>query len=467
MKLQFCSSAAVVLTALIAMVGCASPPRNADQAAATAVAASMPPSPVDWTAIDQRLGPVSAGWIAAYEDPQLVGLVAEAQSNNRDIEALATSIDRAWALANQAGAAAQPQLSGVAGTTAQGRGEGQGQGSGSLGLQASWEVDVWGRIRSGENAAVASAKAAEADVRFARQSLAASVATAYFIAVEAARQERLAQETLDSISEILRITTVRAENGLATNQDLALARADAATAEERLSAVRGSKRDALRALEVLLGRYPSADIETVAVLPVVPAMPPAGLPSELLSRRPDLVAAERQIAATVSGVNQAEAAKLPNISLTATASGASDQLNSLLDPTNLAWQAASSLLVPILDGGRLDAQVDIATADEQAAVASYAQAALNAFQDVETTLDAYSVLEERRTFLQSAVSDSAEALRLARLRYDEGETDLLDVLSVQQRLNSNESGLISVQREQLTNYAALNLALGGDWSEAT
>ena len=303
----------------------------------------------------------------------------------------------------------------------------------------------------------------EADVRAARQSLAAGVATAYFIVIEANAQEDLAGSIVESLTEIERITQVRADNGLATAQDLALIQADLATAREQLTAVGGSRREAMRSLEVLLGRYPAANVETRRILPEPPAQPPAGLPSGLLERRPDLIAAERRIAASIAGVNQAKAAKLPQISLTADVGGASNQLSNMLDPANIAWKTASSLLVPIIDGDALDQQVIASQAEQSQAVAAYAQAALNAFQDVEGSLDQTGVLSARRRDLEIALSAAQEALRIAQLRYEAGESDLIDVLTVRQRVDSTESNLLNVKRVQLANFASLNLALGGAW----
>ena len=424
----------------------------------------MPDAPAAWAAAQDRVGEVEVGWIEAFGDPVLVSLVEEAQANNRDLQVAGANVERSRALARQAGAALSPSVNLVTGATEAGNIDAGGSASSyNAGLQLNWEVDLWGRIRSGQAAVVQSAEAAEADYLFTQYSVAAGVARAYFIAIEAGLQEQVAQNTVDALTETTRIVNVQYENGLASSQDIALTRSDLATAQDTLTSTAGAKRDAIRALEVLLGRYPGAELDVRASLPQPPAAPPAGVPSEVLERRPDLVAAERQVAAAFNSLTSAKAAQLPAISLTSTVGGASNSLSDLLDPTNVAWTLAGNLVAPIIDGGARQAQVDISTAEQQQAVAAYGQAALNAFSEVETSLDQGQVLDERLVALTEAAAEANEAYRIARLRYDEGETDLIDVLTIQQRVFSTESNLTSVQRLLLQQRVDLNLALGGDW----
>ena len=283
------------------------------------------------------------------------------------------------------------------------------------------------------------------------------------MAIEASRQQELAEKIVAALDETQRIVQLQYDNGLANQQDLSLVKSDAASARDSLAAAQGGRRDALRALELLLGRYPGADIDVRKTLPSTPRAPGAGIPSEILERRPDLVAAERRIAASINNVNQAKAAKLPSLSLSGSFGGSSSGLSSLLSPGNLAWQAASSLLVPIADGGARDAQIEVNTAEQKAAVAQYAQAALTAFGEVESALDSGVVLRQREDALNESVIEAEKALKVAQLRFDEGESDLLDVLQIQQRLFGAEASQIAIERAQLDQFVALNLALGGDW----
>ncbi|MGI9293927.1 MAG: efflux transporter outer membrane subunit [Pseudomonadales bacterium] len=424
----------------------------------------VPESPEQWVqAADSNT--VQAGWIESFNDPVLVELVIEAQANNRDLAAAVANVDRAWALARQAGAALRPNVDVTAGAVRTGSLESSRLASTnlSLGAQASWELDVWGRLRSGQRAAVASAEAVAADFRSAQDSLAAATAKAYFTSIEANIQGDISRKNVSILEETLRIVTVRYNNGLLSAQDTALARSDLATARERLTTVEGSYRDSVRALEALLGRYPGAVLKLRETLPAVPPSPPVGLPSELLERRPDLVAAERRVAAAFNATNQAKAARLPSISLTASTSAASDSLSNLLSTSNNAWALGTNLLAPIFDGGTLREGVVIATAEQDQALAAYGQAAISAFREMETNLDQGFIVQQRIQDLREAVTEAEEAFRIVRLRYEEGEEDLLNVLVIQQRSINSKSSLSIAERLLLEQRINLNLAFGGSW----
>ena len=168
------------------------------------------------------------------------------------------------------------------------------------------------------------------------------------------------------------------------------------------------------------------------------------------------------MAAAFNAADQVQAAGLPALGLTGSLGGASTDLAHLLNPANLAWSVGTRLLAPLFNSGQQE-NIAIATAEQEAALAEYAAAALQAFTDVEAALDQGSVLAERFTVLQEAAAEAAEAYRIADLRYQEGETSLVDLLAIQQRVINTRSGLTAVQRLQLQQWVTLNLALGGDW----
>ena len=450
------------------LTGCgAAPSREATEADIDqAVETESPVTPENW-GTESGTGTVQVGWINTFKDPALTKLVEEAQSNNRDLAAAAANVDRAWALARQAGASLRPDIRASTGASQSGTASNSTAGTTnlSLGLQVSWEADLWGRLRAGQRGAVASAQAAEADFLFAKYSLAAATAKAYFTAIEANLQADIARETVEILEETQRIVNVKYENGMASAQDVSLTRSDLASARERLTTLGGSYRDALRALEVLLGRYPGAELEVRESLPSAPPPPPAGVPSELLERRPDIVAAERRVAAAFNVTAQAQAARLPTIGLTGQLGGASASLSDLLDPANVAWSLGANMLAPIYDGGRRREAVEIATAEQERALAAYAQAALNAFSELEKNLDQGVVVTQRTAELQEAAREAENAFRIASLRYEEGEEDLLSVLTIQQRVIRTKSTLSSVNRLLLEQHVNLNLALGGSWEQ--
>lgn len=460
MRLHEAFCATILLCGLVS--GCASTTAR-DQAEAAVDTEVEQQQPAEWKG-PAEAGEIQVDWIASFGDSVLSDLVREAQANNKNLRASRANVDRARALAVQAGAALKPSVSLSVGASRSGNAASSTQSDQlSLGLDIAWEADVWGRVEAGRRAAEASVEAAEADYRFAQYSLAGGVARAYFVAIEAGQQAGVAEETVSALEETLRIVTLRYEEGMVGAQDLALARSDLASARDRLVTVEGSRRDALRSLELLLGRYPGAELELGTSLPDVPPNPPAGLPSELLERRPDVISAERRVAAAFDAVEQSKAARLPTLGLSGSVGGASSALSSLLDPANVAWRLGTSLLAPLFDGGVRRAQVEIATAEQEQALAAYGQAALEAFADVEAALDLDQVLTRRLEELEIASREAKEAYRIAELRYQEGETDLLEVLNVRQRVFGADNNLVSVRRQLLTQRIDLHLALGGSW----
>lgn len=454
---------ALLALAALGLGGCVSFSDTGREAQARADA-GLPPVPERWAAARANVGEVQVGWIDAFQDPILSGLVVKAQEDNLSLRAAAAGVERAYALLRQARSQLYPSVDADGGVERSGPLEGGPTGTTlSIGARAAWEADFWGRVRSDVEASRQSAVALEADYRFARHSLAAAVARTYFTAIEAKLQVRVAHSIVDALTEIDRIVQVRFANGYANAQDTALARTDLESARDSLLSAQLGRRDAIRALEVLLGRYPETELALRISLPAVPPLPPAGLPSELLERRPDLVAAERRIAAMIADVDQARAARLPRINLTGSLGGASNELSNLLDPANVVWRLATNLLAPIFDAGRRQAQVDIADSSLEEAVAVYADAALTAFSEVEGLLDRGIVLRKRQESLTASDTASDRALYIAQLRYSEGENELIDVLNIQQRVFGSRSNLVVIERAVLSQYVDLSLALGGDW----
>ena len=451
-----------ILSAIVLLTASCAPMSSKDGAGRSVEEAVE--TPATWAAKSMGNEGVPTQWLESFHDPILLKLIKEGMGNNSDLQVAAGNMDKAWLLAKKSGSALKPtadlSLSGARSGSAEG---GASKSSFAVGLQVSWEVDVWGRIRAGVEAAEASAQGAQADYIFAQNSLSANIAKTYFKVIEAKLQADISRDNLEILKKTMRITQVKYDNGGASGQDIALNRANLAAAQEQLITIEGSQRDAIRALEVLLGRYPNATTEIPAELPGLPPSPPAGIPSEILERRPDIVSAERQIAAAFDATDQAQAARLPRFSLTNSVSGASDSLSDIINPTNIAWQLGANLMAPLFDGGRRKIDVEIATIEQEQAIANYVQKALVAFSEVENNLDQGRVLENRETALSEARNQSAKAYRIANLRYNEGESDLLDTLQIQQQSFAAESNLLSIKRSQLEQRVNLYLSLGGSW----
>jgi NodT family efflux transporter outer membrane factor (OMF) lipoprotein len=330
-----------------------------------------------------------------------------------------------------------------------------------LNLSGSWELGVWGRIRSGQKAAGAEAGASAADLASARLSLAAQTVKAWAAAIEAGQQVSLARSTVDSYRVTAGQVRKRYEEGLRSPLDLRLALASLAGAEALLEARQIAAKNTLRQLEILLGRYPSGAVNPGDTLPVLEDTIPVGLPSELVARRPDLAAARQRLLAADWRVSESKAALLPRLSLTAGGGTATEDLSDLLDTDFKVWNIAANLAQPILEGGRLRAGVDLSRARTRQALAEYRGAVIRAFGEVENALTAESHLAKRESDLAEASAQSSAALRLARLRYQTGLDNFITVLESQRRALEAETALVSVRRERLDNRVNLHLALGG------
>lgn len=456
-------SALLAAIASMALTGCTT--LSSDAEVAEAIAANLPTLPVEWAVDGAEPGDVRVGWIEAIGDPALTQLVREAQAQNPDIQAAAAQVDAARAITRQARAALYPQVNAnfESDRTESPQPFALNRPLFTGTLEAGWEVDLWGRVRAGRNAAYASAQAVEADLRFAQYSLAAAVASAYFTSVEAQEQVGVARRTVDALAEIDRIVRVRYREGFASRQNTAIAGADLEAARDNLASAQAAARSARRALEVLLGRYPGDDVILRQTLPETPPAPPAGLPAQLLERRPDVVAAERRVAAAFANLDSAKAAQLPAVTLTGAVGGVATELSNLLTSPTLVWAVIGNVLQPIFDAGLRGAREDEADASRRAAIALYSSTALAALRDAENNIDQAQVLAQRELILENAAEESGTAYALTQLQYAEGEIDLIDVLNIQQRLFASERNLVTIRRVRLEQWVALNLALGGDW----
>jgi len=404
--------------------------------------------------------PVQERWLAAFGDPTLNALVDEALRFNADLQVAAARVEQAGAYVRVAHGALLPQVGVV------GLGGGKSGGGGGLDgifLNASLELDVWGRLRYGEAAAQAQADAATADYAYARQSIAATVAKAWFLAIEAGLQRGITQDALTSSGTLQRLAQDRLRIGNGNAQALAQARVNVGTYADLLRQVDLAREQSVRALELLLGRYPAAELAVATQLASMPPPVPVGTPSQLLERRPDVVAAERRVAAAFDRVGEAKAARLPRISLTAGGSNVSSDLIVLKNANDPIWSVGANLIAPLYQGGALQAQVEIRTAEQKQAVADYARTGQRAFGEVESALSAEAALRERDTILASTVRDSQEALSLAQTQYRIGSADLRAVEQSQLSLYSLRTARLRVQTEQLAQRANLHLALGGDF----
>jgi len=421
--------------------------------------------PAQWAAKGGAAGAAAGGWLASFNDAQLDALVREAIASNPDLRVAAARVEQAAAYARLAGAAIYPQVN----IMARGGGKMSGDASGieGAGVFASWELDLWGRVRSQREAAELQYVSTELDTEYARQSIAALVAKSWFLATEARLQKGVAEEMVAASRRLAGLARDRQRVGRGDELDVRLAEASLQGFIDAAQQLDLAYQQALRAIESLLGRYPAAAIEAPARLAAKPGPVPAGMPAELLERRPDVVAAERRVAAAFYRVEEAKAARLPRISLTASGTSVSSELFVLKNHDNPVWSAGASLVMPIFTGGALQAQVEIRTAEQKVAVADYGRIGARAFGEVEGALSSEFNLDQRNATLRQAVAENERALELANVRYRVGSTDLRAVQQQQLALYAARTSLLRVQSEQLVQRVNLHLALGGGWSQNT
>lgn len=400
-------------------------------------------------------GKVDDGWIRTFGDPQLVTLVEEAIRNNRDLELAATQVDAAEAQLRAASAALKPTVSYSLQTAGQ-QIPGRPEEISGLGIGVSWEADIWGRLRAQRAAAEEALIATQADYEFARQMIAAATTKGWFAATQARMILDLSDDLVRINTETVKVVKTKRRVGQVGRQDVSLAEADLRTAEESRLQAEIAYKEVQRAVETLLGRYPAAELGGRDDFVAVPPPIPVGLPSDLLARRPDLIATERRVAAAFNLVESAKVAKLPRLSISAGVGG-------LADSNSGVYQLGAGLFGPLYDGGTLQAQVESATANQRAAMAVYGKTVLNAFQEVENAIASEPRLERREQLLEQVYTKNADALQLARLQYDVGKIDLLSVLQMQARTDAARLSLINIRAERLFNRVNLHQSLGGSF----
>lgn len=459
-----------LLSSALLLAGCAVPslPKRTGEVGAV---------PGRWSARAEARRGMDDCWVDRFGGRELQALVGEAYEANPDLRAAAARVQRAAALAEAAGAEARPQLTAAFSGSRDKRNFigfpfGGGVASNinnSYGAQLSlsWELDLWGRIRAGQQAALADIEAQGQQYRAARASLAAQVVRAWLLIAEINGQIQLASQALQSRLDTVESVQGRFERAVggmqATASQLRLAQSDVETARANLAARRGERDQALRQLEVLLGRHPAAKLTGSSSLPRLKEMPPAGLPSELLLRRPDILAAERQLAAAGSRRREARLAFYPSFSLTGSGGRSTEQLSDISDSDFGVWSIAGQLAQPILRGGQLQANLEARSAEEREALANLQRVVLQGFSEVEIALAADEFLATRTAAIEEASALATDAEQSAREEFSRGTSDVLTLLAATSRRIELESQLLTLRRLRFDNRVNLHLALGGDY----
>ena len=436
-----------------------------------------------WRPADPSRAQVPDNWWELFGDEQLNRLQQQAATGNQSIAQAAARLRAAQAAVASSQAGLFPTLGSTAGATRSRSGGASGaSGTGgntgntgntgssgnistnySLGLNASWELDLWGRVSGTVSASQASAQASSDDLAAARLSAQASITQTYFSLRAADASVRLLQETLQGYEQSLKLTNNRYRAGVASSADVAQAEAQYKSTQAQLIETQTSRAQLEHALAALLGLPPAAfSLEAGAELPPPPEVP-ALLSSQLLEQRPDIAAAERRVAAANAQVGVARSAFFPALTLSATAGYRGASLSNLVSAPNLFWSLGPSLALALFDGGARTAAVESARASLDLAAATYRQTVLTALQEVEDNLVTASALAREQQVQIEAVAAAQKALDVVNNQYRAGTVAYLNVLSAQTTVLSARRSLIDVRNRRLAAVNTLLKNVAGRW----
>ena len=427
-------------------------------------AASVVPPPMWRTALPGS-APVTANWWEAFGDPELTRLVTAALANNPDIAVAVARVAEARATERVARAARFPTLDAGVGLIEQRALNAFGTASTGTSLQpvfqSAYEVDLFGRVGNTIDAARLTGDAAAAAADTARLSVAAATASGYVTLRGLDARIETVRATIASRGEALRIARSRAEAGYTSQLELRQAEAEYAAVTQTLPQLELLARRQENALALLTGTPPRAIARGRALEALVPPPIPAGLPSDLLRRRPDIAQAEATLAASDASLAAARAQFLPQLRLTGSTG---EVLSSALPNPVGIWSIGASVLAPLFRGGQLRGNYDAATARRDQAAFAYQRSVLSAFREVEDALAAVDRLAAQRRALETQRNATAEALHHATNRYRAGYSPYLEQLDAQRALFSAELSVEQVRADQLNALVALYQAMGGGWS---
>jgi NodT family efflux transporter outer membrane factor (OMF) lipoprotein len=411
-------------------------------------------------------------WWEIFGDPQLNKLEEMVEINNQNVKQAEANFRQARALVAAAHANYYPTIGSTPAITQSDAGTQSGHGfagtssSFSLPFTASWEPDLWGRVRLSVENAVENAQASAATLENARLSAQALLATDYFLIAGADMQQAVLKDTIEAYQKNLTLTENRFKGGVASQSDVVLAQTQLYGAQAQSTDLRITRAQDEHAIAMLTGQAPS--MVEIPVLTVNPPPPiPTAIPSVLLERRPDIAMNERQVAAANANVGIAETAYYPTLTLSASAGFLSPSLQTLFTWAARSWSAGPSVSETLFDFGRRGAQVENAKAAYDSTIAAYRQTVLAAFQEVEDDLASLRYIAEESEQQAEAVAAARKSLDLELARYKAGTDSYLSVITTQEILLGDEQTAVTLLQRRLTSAVDLVKALGGGWDAST
>ena len=406
---------------------------------------------------------VDDAWLTQFQDEELNQLVAEALRNSPDIQVIAARRLQAESLINAASGAQYPGINAFGNTG----GKAGSSGSGTTGyyIGAGWELDLWGRVRTSIAGASQNARSINADQDAARLSLIGTLTKTAWLARVLQEQARLSNESAAAAQTVSDLTAIREKIGASSQADVSASKLSAAQAKELALSAALARDQALRAVEVLLGRYPDAKPLSTTRLPQLPAPIAPGLPTDLLERRPDIIAAEARVNSAFYATEEKRLARLPKISLTAGFGYINSEVFALTRGPSTSLGTGANVFIPLFQGGAIEAQIAYQNAEAQAAIANYGKVALNAFNDVENALNGEATWRERSTLLQNQLTEQRRLMDNRRAEFRIGRVDQRQVQQEIIRTNAIEMNWRQGQVDALAQRVNLYLALGGSPTE--
>ena len=460
----------MLVVACAGMLGaCALGPRYARPPVATPAAYK---ETGNWKIAQPRDSEYRGPWWEVFGDPQLNQLVQQVEVSNQDVRAAEARLRQAEALVEQSRAGFFPTLTGSASATRSRTPSVSGSATSStaptnvynIALNASWAPDLWGSVRGTVAANVASAQASAASLAGVRLLAQAQVAINFFQLRVLDTQRQLLETTVSAYQKSLELTRNRYNAGVAARAEVVLAETQLRSTQAQLIDVGVQRAQFEHAIAILVGKPPADFSLPPAALSIgIPALPP-GLPSELLERRPDIAAAERQMAAANAQIGVAQAAYFPSLTLTGTLGFRASSPPAWLTAPSRLWSVGPALAETLFDGGSRRAVKKQAEAAYDANVAAYRQTVLNAFREVEDNLSALRILEEEAKAQEDAVRSSRLSTELTVNQYKAGTVNYLNVVTVQATQLNNEATAVKLLGQRLVAAVTLVQALGGGWS---
>jgi NodT family efflux transporter outer membrane factor (OMF) lipoprotein len=427
-----------------------------------------------WKVAQPQEAVVRGAWWKIFQDPQLDALEEQVNISNQNVAAAEAQYRQARALVQAARAGYFPTVAIGAAATRSLRSSNAGNALGTTNQvsdlllmgTASWEPDIWGKVRRSVEARQAGAQASAADLEAIRLSTQATLAQNYFQLCALDAQKKLLDATVAAYQKTVELTNRRYVSGVSSRADILLAETQLKTTQAQAIDLGLQRAQLEHAIALLVGKPPSGLSIPATPLAATPVAVPFGIPSELLERRPDIAAAERRLAAANAQIGVAEAAYFPNIVLNATGGFESSHLSDWLSWPSRLWSVGLGLTQTVFDAGLRSALTDQARAAYDATVASYRQTVLGGFQEVEDNLAALRILEEESRIQGEAVSAARRSLEFSMNQYRAGTISYLEVVTVQTILLTNERTAIDILSRRMAASVLLIKAIGGGWNSS-